>query len=97
MSPNEAYKLTEPDKINEINGKKNQLYTKINSKRTYLNENDICLLNPKFLKLGKRTLISNFVKKGIIPNKISVRILKKSSIGFILLKYLKIIKIAIIL
>ena len=96
MSPNEAYKLTDPDKINEINEKKNQLYTKINSKRTYLNVNETCLLNPKFLKLGKRTLISNFVKKGKIPNKIPVHILKRSSFGYYLVK-ISITKIMIIL
>lgn len=40
MSPNEAYKITDKDKIKEINEKYNKLFDKINNKRTYLNSND---------------------------------------------------------
>ena len=82
ISPNEAYKITDPNKIKEINDIKNKLFEKINGKRTYLNENDTCLLNPKFLKLGKKTLVSNFVKKGKISEKIPVKILSNASFGY---------------
>ena len=82
MSPNDGYKITDKDKIKEINEKKNKLFDKINSKRTYLSSKDNCLLNPKFIKLGKMTLIANFVKKGKIEHKILVQIVKNASFGY---------------
>ena len=39
MTPNEAYKITDPDKINKINELKNKEYSKINKKRSYLEMN----------------------------------------------------------
>ena len=63
-SPNDAYKITDPEQIKKINEIKIKEYDKINKKRSYLNINDACLLNPKCIKLGKKTLIVNKVKKG---------------------------------
>ncbi len=47
-----------------------KLFNKIISKRTYLKENETCLFSPKLIKLGKKTLGSNFIKK--------VKLLKKN-------------------
>ena len=43
--------------------KKNKLFDKINSKRTYLNSKDNCLLNTKFIKLDKLTFYCQFCQK----------------------------------
>ena len=48
--------------------------------------NDKCLLNPKFLKIGKQTLIYNKVKKGKFNDKIPVKIIRNSSYGYFLVK-----------
>ena len=64
ITPFEASKLTDIDEINKINEIKNKEFNKINNKRTYLQDNDTCLLNPKLILVGKNTLIPNFVKKG---------------------------------
>ena len=82
ISPNNSYKLTDPNRIKEINDIKNNLFGKINTQRTYLKEKDTCLLNPNFLKLGKKTFVANFVKKGKIAEKIPVKILSNSSFGY---------------
>lgn len=81
MTPNEAYKITDKEEINKIKEIKIKEYEKINKKRNYLSNNDTCLLNPKFLKIGKNTLVANRVKKGKFANKIPVRVLKRSSYG----------------
>ena len=86
MSPNEAYKITNLDEIKKINDIKIKEYEKINNKRNYLEKNDTCLLNPKLLKLGKKTLIPNKVKKGKISEKIPVKVLKKASFGYYVIK-----------
>ena len=78
-SPNEAYKITEQEKIKKIN-------EKINIKRSYLQMNDKFLLNPKFLKIERQTLIYNKVKKGKFNDKIPVKIIRNSSYGYYLLK-----------
>ena len=70
MSPNEAYKITNKDEIERINGIKIKVYEKINKKRNFLEKNYTCLLNPKCLKIGKNTLIPNKVKKGKFGKKI---------------------------
>ena len=75
-------KITNENDIIRINYLKDQVFAKINRKRSYLRINDTCLLNPKFLIVGKHTLIPNFVKKGKINEKIPVRILKNSSYGY---------------
>ena len=86
MTPNEAYKITDKKEINKINEIKIKEYEKINKKTNYLNHNGISLLNPKFLKIGKNTLVPNRVKKGKFANKIPVRVLKRSSYGYYLVK-----------
>jgi len=83
---NIAYKITDPDKIKKINEIKSKEFEKINKKRNYLQSNDPCLLNQKFLKLGKTTLISIFVKKGKSAEKIPVKIIKNTSFGYYLIK-----------
>ena len=55
---------------------------KILIKKTYLEINSTCLLNPKLILIGKNTLIPNFVKKGKLLEKIPVRIVKNSSYGY---------------
>ena len=57
-------------KINEI---KNREFEKINKKRSYLENNDTCLLNLKFLLIGKNTLIPNFIKKSKIQKKYQLK------------------------
>ena len=74
MSPIEASKLTDKDEIKRVNELKQKEFEKINKKRTFLKENDTCLLNPKFLLIGKKTFIPNFVKKGKIHEKIPIKI-----------------------
>ena len=54
-----------------------------------MKEKEHCLLNPKFIKLGKRTLIANFVKKGKDDEKINVKIVKNCSFGYYLIKTYK--------
>ena len=58
----------------------------INAKRTYLNLNSTCFLNPKFLLVGKHTLIPNYVRKGKINKKIPVRIIGNSFYGYYKIK-----------
>ena len=82
MSPIEASKLTDKDEIKRVNELKQKEFEKINKKRTFLKENDTCLLNPKFLLIGKKTLIPNFVKKGKIHEKIPIKIVNNSSFGY---------------
>ncbi len=62
ITPFEVSKLTDIDEIKKINEIKNKEFNKINNKRTYLQDNDTCLLNPKLILVGKNTLIPNFVK-----------------------------------
>lgn len=57
MSPNEAVKITDIEIINKVNAIKKREFDKINNKRNYLQVNDICLLNLKFLLIGTNTLI----------------------------------------
>lgn len=86
MTPNQAYKITNKDEIEKINNIKVKEFEKINKKRNYLEPEDFCLLNPKFLKIGKRTLIPNKVKKGKIDRKIPVKIIKRNAYGYYLIK-----------
>jgi len=78
MTPNEAYKITNKDeikkKINEIKFKEFEKIKKMN----YLNDNETCLLSPKFLKFCKNTLVANRIKKGKFPNKIPIKVIKSS-------------------
>ena len=74
MSPNEAYKITNKDEIERINGIKIKVYEKINKKRNFLEKGDTCLLNPKYLKIEKNTFIRNIVKKGQFGKKLPVEL-----------------------
>lgn len=85
-SPNIAHSITENDEINKINELKEKEFNKVNSKRNFLKRNDTCLLNPKFIKIGKNTLIYNRVKKGKFDTKIPVRIISNSPYGYYLVK-----------
>ena len=76
MTPNEASKITDKETIKKINELKEKEFELINKKRSYLEINSTCLLNPKFILIGKNTLIPNFVKKGKIQEKIPVRIIR---------------------
>ena len=78
-TPNKTYKIIDTNEINKINELKDKEFTKVNGKRNYLKSNDVCLLNPKFIKIGKNILISNRVKKGKFDMKIPVRIIYNSS------------------
>ena len=82
MTPNQAYKITDKYTIGRINNIKLKEYEKINKKWNYLEKNELCLLNPKVLKIGKNTLIPNKVKKGKINKKIPVKILNRSGYGY---------------
>ena len=53
---------------------------------SYLEQDDTCILNVNFLKLGKNTLIYNGVKKGKFAEKIPVKIIKNTSYGYYLIK-----------
>ena len=86
ITPNQAYKITDNTKINELNKIKTKEFDKINNKRNYLEVNDTCLLNPKLSIIGKNTIIPNRVKKGKFNVKIPVRILKHASFGYYLIK-----------
>jgi len=85
-TPNLAYKITDNNKINELNKIKTKKFEKINNKRNYLEVNDTCLLNPKLSIIGKNTIISNRVKKLKFDVKILVRIFKHVSFGYYLFK-----------
>ena len=65
---------------------KKREFENINKKRTYLEINSTCLLNPKLILIGKNTLIPNFVKKGKLQEKIPMRIVKNSSYGYYQIK-----------
>ena len=86
MTPNEASKITDKETIKKINELKEKEFELINKKRSYLEINSTCLLNPKFILIGKNTLIPNFVKKGKIQEKIPVRIIRNSSYGYYQIK-----------
>ena len=86
MSPNDASAIKDIDTINKINELKKKEFDKINKKRTYLQKGDTCLLNPKFLLIGKNTLIPNFIKKGKIQKKIPIKIIKNTSFGYYFIK-----------
>lgn len=55
MSPNEADNISDEETIKKINDIKNREFEKINKKRSYLEKNNTCLLNLKFL-ISKNTL-----------------------------------------
>ncbi len=78
--------MTRNDEINKINKIKEKEFNKVNSKRNFLKNNDTCLLNPKFIKIGKNTFISNRVKKIKFDTKIPVRIISNSSYGYYIVK-----------
>lgn len=86
MTPNEASKIKNPDCIRAINERKIREFEKINKKRTYLEKMDCCLLNPKFILVGKHTLIPNFVKKWKNKAKIPVKIIDNSLYGYYKIK-----------
>ena len=69
ITPIEASKITNKENIIKINELKEKEFEHINKKRSYLKNNSTCLLNPKFILIGKNTLILNFVKKGKIQEK----------------------------
>ena len=69
ITPIEASKITNKETIIKINELKEKEFEHINKKRSYLKNNSTCLLNPKFILIGKNTLILNFVKKGKIQEK----------------------------
>ena len=73
MSPNEADNIRDEETIKKINEIKNREFEKINKKRSYLENNDTCLLNLKFLLIGKNTLIPNFIKKTKIQKKYQLK------------------------
>ena len=74
MTPMEASKITDEETIKQINELKEKEFERINKKRTYLEINSICLLNPKFLLIGKNTLIPNYVKKGKLKERKIVKL-----------------------
>ena len=55
MSPNEDEIIRDEETIKKINDIKNREFEKINKKRSYLEKNNTCLLNLKFL-ISKNTL-----------------------------------------
>ena len=89
MSPLEASGITAQDTIKRINDLKSKEFANINKKRTYLEKNTTCLLNPKLIVIGKKILIPNFVKKGKIQEKIPVRIMDNASFGYYHIKIFK--------
>ncbi len=86
MTPNEACKITNNDEIKRINNIKIKEFEKINKKRKYLEKNDLCLMNPKVLKIGKNTLIPNIIKKDKNNKKIPVKILERNGYGYYFIK-----------
>ena len=89
MTPLEASHITDPDIIKKINDLKTNEFAKINKKRTYLEKDSTCLLNPKFIVIGNKTLIPNYVKKGKIQEKIPVKIIGNASFGYYRIKIFK--------
>jgi len=87
MTPNQAAKLTNENDINKVNKIKEKEFNKINLKRTYLETNNSCLLNPNFILIGKSTLIPNYIKKGKYKSKIPVKVLKKAGFGYYKIKF----------
>ena len=57
-------KIKNENDINKVNKIKENEFNKINLKRTYLETDNRCLLNPNFILIGKSTLIPNYIKKG---------------------------------
>jgi hypothetical protein len=86
MSPNEVSKITNEEEIKLVNERKKKEFEKINKKRTYLEEDDCCILNPKFVLIGNNTLIFNYIKKSKYKAKIPVKILNKASYGYYKIK-----------
>ena len=86
MSPNEASKITDLEEIKKINVIKEKLFAKINKKRNFLSKGSNALLNPKFILMGKETLIPNYVKKGKFKKKIPVKIIERVSYGYYRIK-----------
>ena len=86
MSPNESSKITDLDEIKKINAIKEKLFDKINKKRNFLGKSSTALLNPKFILMGKETLIPNYIKKGKFKKKIPVKIIERVSYGYYRIK-----------
>ena len=82
VSPNTASKITNIEEINKINAIKTKEFSKINNKRNYIKEGSFGLLNPKFIQIGKETLMPNYVKKGKFNKKIPIKIIKRVSYGY---------------
>ena len=85
MSPNEADNIRDEETIKKINEIKNREFEKINKKRSYLENNNTCLLNLKFLLIWKNTLILNFEKKQKFKKK-QVKIIKNNSFDYYFIK-----------
>ena len=93
MTPLEASHITDQDSIKKINDLKTNEFANINKKRTYLENDSTCLLNPKFIVIGKKTLIPNYVKKGKIQEKIPVKIIGNASFGYYRIEIFKNFKV----
>ena len=69
MTPNEASRITDIETIIKINNIKEKEFAKINNKRNLIKNNSYGLLNSKFIRIGKETLMPNYITKGKINKK----------------------------
>ena len=58
-----------------------------------MEKDSTCLLNPKFIVIGKKTLIPNYVKKGKIQEKIPVKIIGNAFFGYYRIEIFKNFKV----
>ena len=79
VNPNTAAKITNIEEINKINDIKIKEFSKINNKRNYIKDGSFGLLNPKFIQIGKETLIPNYAKKEKFNKKITIKIIMRVS------------------
>lgn len=75
MSPFEAMKITDEEKIKEINEIKKKEYEKINEKKNILDIGEYILINPKFKKVGKNDLTYDQIKKNKLKFRIAAKII----------------------
>jgi len=87
MTSNQAANLTNENDINKVNKFEEKEFNKINFNRSYLENNNTCLLNLNFILIGKAKLISNYIKKGKYKSKIPIKVFKKSCFGYYKIKF----------
>ena len=82
MSPLETSKITNEEEIKKVNELKEKEFAKINTKRTYIDPDKTCLLNPNFILIAKTNYFPIYIKKEKYKKKIPVKTISRAGFGY---------------